>query len=53
MSSAMAATAEYLTKLLLFYEEEIMGEFCFYGLAGQFDEPDELELLARNAGLRT
>ena len=38
--------ALYLKTLLLYYEEEIMGEAYFYGLAEHFDAPAERERLA-------
>ncbi len=38
--------APYLKTLLLYYEEEIMGEAYFYALAGQFDGTAEREKLA-------
>ncbi len=34
----MRATDQYLQALLLYYEEEVMGEADFYGLADHFDE---------------
>lgn len=37
----------YLRTLLLYYEEEIMGEAYFYGLVRHFDEAEKLVLLAR------
>lgn len=36
----------YLKTLLLYYEEEIMGEAHFYGLVEWFDDPAEREKLA-------
>jgi hypothetical protein len=38
--------APYLKTLLLYYEEEIMGEAYFYGLAEHFDGAAEREKLA-------
>ena len=38
--------ALYLKTLLLYYEEEIMGEAYFYALAGHFDAAAEREKLA-------
>lgn len=35
----------YLDTLLLYFEEEIMGEAYFYGLTGHFDDPGEREKL--------
>ncbi len=40
---------KYLETLLLYFEEEIMGEAYFYGLAGKFPEPhqrNKMKLLA-------
>ena len=42
-------SSEYLTTLLLYYEEEVMGEAYFYGLCEHFPEADQqrkLRLLA-------
>ncbi len=39
-------TKNYLETLLSYYEDEIMGEAYFYGLADHFDEREKLSLLA-------
>ncbi len=43
----MGTADTYLQKLLSYYEDEIMGEAYFYGLARHFDEREKLVLLAR------
>jgi len=43
----MRVTDFYLQTILSYYEEEIMGEAYFYGLARHFDEREKLVLLAR------
>jgi dimethylamine/trimethylamine dehydrogenase len=43
----MPSLDAYLRTLLLYYEEEIMGEAYFDGLAGHFAEREKLALLAR------
>ena len=47
MKPEMAAVDTYLQTLLSYYEDEIMGEAYFYGLARHFDEREKLVLLAR------
>lgn len=42
----MSVTEKYLETLLSYYEDEIMGEAYFYGLASNFDEWGKLALLA-------
>ena len=37
----------YLPTLLQYYEEEVAGEACFYGLAEHFDQREKTILLAR------
>jgi hypothetical protein len=43
----METSEIYLQTLLSYYEDEIMGEAYFYGLARHFDECEKLVLLAR------
>jgi dimethylamine/trimethylamine dehydrogenase len=43
----MRVTDFYLETILSYYEEEIMGEAYFCGLARHFDEREKLVLLAR------
>ena len=47
MKPEIETTGIYLDTLLSYYEEEIMGEAYFYGLAKYFDESESLVLLAR------
>ena len=49
IASNAAKMQTYLDKLLLYFEEEIMGEAYFYGLVDHFDDPGQkrkLSLLA-------
>lgn len=43
----MPSLDAYLRTLLLYYEEEIIGEAYFHGLARHFDEREKIVLLAR------
>ncbi len=43
----MPESGKYLKTLLSYYEDEVMGEAYFYGLADHFEEQEKLELLAR------
>ncbi|MGI9404945.1 MAG: hypothetical protein ACR2O4_01125 [Hyphomicrobiaceae bacterium] len=45
MTNAEPRPTSYLDTLLLYYEEEIMGEAYFYGLSNHFDGPGEKEKL--------
>ena len=50
MSGAKKVTEHYLETLLLYFEEEIMGEAYFYGLAEKFPlqkQKDKMILLAK------
>ena len=50
MANGTVDTQKYLDTVLLYFEEEIMGEAYFYGLAERFDEPgakEKLSLLAK------
>jgi hypothetical protein len=58
MIKTPAVTSRYLDTVLKYYEEEIMGEAYFYGLADYFKKEEErqkLALLAQvvNAGVKT
>lgn len=46
MKDAVNGTGKYLDTLLLFFEEEIMGEAYFRGLTDHFDDPDHKAKLA-------
>lgn len=41
MTATAANATGYLDTLLLYFEEEIMGEAYFYGLAEKFEEPEQ------------
>jgi len=43
----MPESEKYLKTLLSYYEDEVMGEAYFYGLADHIGEQEKLELLAR------
>lgn len=50
MTNVFSTSPKYLETLLLYHEEEIMGEAYFYGLADRFEAPrhrEKLTLLAR------
>lgn len=49
MAHSEADNAVYRKRLLSYYEDEVMGEAYFYGLARHFDGADEREKLARLA----
>ncbi len=47
MDNVARPTQEYLDTLLLYYEEEIIGEACFYALVDFYGEPYKTTLIAR------
>ena len=47
MNSATGPSQAYLDTLLLYYEEEISGEACFFDLVDYYGEPYKTTLIAR------